>query len=227
MLTTATVAEQRVLLKNISWQTFETILAEMGEDRVIRLAYDHGLLEIMTPLLPHEHNNRLIHNLIVALAEELNGPPEVAPAARPCKLNLNLKSVGSLTCKRPDLQRGVEPDSGFYIQNEPLVRGNREIDLTTDPPPDLVVEVDFTSSSLDQLPIYAALGVPELWRYDEPVMQIYQLLEGQYVPRILSPTFASLPLTEIPQFLEESLRIGEVSMLRSFRAWVRQQLDQQ
>jgi len=211
MLTTATPTEQRVLLKNISWQTFETILAEMGEDRVIRLAYDHGLLEIMTPLLPHEHNNRLIHNLIVALAEELN---------------LNLKSVGSLTCKRPDLQRGVEPDSGFYIQNEPLVRGNREIDLTIDPPPDLVVEVDFTSSSLDQLPIYAALGVPELWRYDEPVMQIYQLIKGQYVPCTLSPTFASLPLTEIPRFLEESLRIGEIPMLRSFRTWVRQQLDQ-
>lgn len=209
MVTTATPTAQRVLLKNISWQTFETILAEIGEDRVSRLAYDCGTLEIMTPLLPHEHNNRLIHNLIVALAEELN---------------LNLKSVGSLTCKRPDLQRGAEPDSGFYIANEPLVRDNREIDLITDPPPDLVVEVDFTSSSLDRLPIYAALGVPELWRYDEPVMQIYQLEEGQYIPCTFSPTFASLPLTEIPQFLEESLRIGEIPTLRHFRAWVRQQL---
>ena len=208
MVTTANERVQRVILKNISWQTFETILTEMGEDRVSRLAYDHGTLEIMTPLLPHEHNNRLIHNLIVALAEELN---------------LNLKSVGSLTCKRPDRMRGVEPDSGFYIQNEPLVRNNKEIDLATDPPPDLVVEVDFTSSSLDRLPIYADIGVPELWRYDEPVIQIYQLLEGQYIPCTLSPTFANLPLTEIPRFLEESLKIGEIPMLRAFRAWVRQQ----
>ena len=208
MVTTANERVQRVILKNISWQTFETILTEMGEDRVSRLAYDHGTLEIMTPLLPHEHNNRLIHNLIVALAEELN---------------LNLKSVGSLTCKRPDRMRGVEPDSGFYIQNEPLVRNNKQIDLATDPPPDLVVEVDFTSSSLDRLPIYADIGVPELWRYDEPVIQIYQLLEGQYIPCTLSPTFANLPLTEIPRFLEESLKIGEIPMLRAFRAWVRQQ----
>lgn len=100
MLTTAAPSVQRVVLKNISWQTFETILTETGEDRVSRLAYDQGTLEIMTSLLPHEHNNRLIHNLIVVLAEELN---------------LNLKSVGSLTCKRPDRQRGIEPDSGFYI----------------------------------------------------------------------------------------------------------------
>ena len=209
MVTTANERVQRVILKNISWQTFETILTEMGEDRVSRLAYDHGTLEIMTPLLPHEHNNRLIHNLIVALAEELN---------------LNLNSVGSLTCKRPDRMRGVEPDSGFYIQNEPLVRNNKEIDLATDPPPDLVVEVDFTSSSIDRLPIYADIGVPELWRYDEPVIQIYQLLEGQYIPCTLSPTFANLPLTEIPRFLEESLKIGEIPMIRAFRAWVRQQV---
>lgn len=171
MVTTANERTQRVILKNISWQTFETILAETGSDRISRLAYDHGTLEIMTPLLPHEHNNRLIHNLIVALAEELN---------------LNLKSVGSLTCKRPDRMRGAEPDSSFYIQNEPLVRNNREINLTTNPPPDLVVEVDFTSSSLDRLPIYADIGVPELWRYDEPVMQIYQLQEGLYTPCTLS-----------------------------------------
>ena len=200
---------QRVILKNISWQTFETILAEMGEDRVSRLAYDRGILEIMTPLLPHEHNNRLIHNLVVVLAEELD---------------LNLKSVGSLTCKRPDRMRGAEPDSSFYIQNEPLVRNNREIDLTTDPPPDLVVEVDFTSSSLDRLPIYADIGIPELWRYEEPVLQIYQLQAGQYILCTLSPTFADLPLTEeIPRFLAESLRIGEIPMIRSFRAWIRQQ----
>jgi Uma2 family endonuclease len=210
MVTTAKERTQRVILKNISWQTFETILSEMGSERISRLAYDHGTLEIMTPLLPHEHNNRLIHNLIVALADELN---------------LNLKSVGSLTCKRPDRMRGAEPDSGFYIQNEPLVRDNREINLTTDPPPDLVVEVDFTSSSLDRLPIYADIGVPELWRYDEPVMQIYQLQQGLYVPCTFSPTFAQLPLTEeIPRFLEESLRIGEIPMIRSFRAWVRQRL---
>jgi len=203
------IASNRVLLQNISWETFERILAEMGEDRVSRLIYDRGTLEIMTPLLPHEHNNRLIHNLIVILAEELN---------------LNLKSVGSLTCKRPDRRRGAEPDSSFYIQNEPLVRDKQQIDLTVDPPPDLVVEIDVTSSSIDRLSIYADIGVAELWRYDSPLMEIYLLNSGEYVSGDVSPTFANLPLAwEIPQFLAQSLRIGEIPMLRSFRTWVRQQ----
>jgi Uma2 family endonuclease len=210
MVTTAERSSQRVILQNISWQTFESILAEMGDHRATRLAYDRGILEIMTPLMPHEHNNRLLEHLVFALAEELN---------------LNLKSTGSVTCKRQDLLRGVEPDSSFYIQNEPVMRQKQNLDLTQDPPPDLVIEVDYTSSSIDRMPIYQALGIPEVWRYNEGVMQIYQLREGIYVACDISPTFANLPLiTEIPRFLEESLNIGEIPMIRSFRAWLRQQI---
>jgi Uma2 family endonuclease len=209
MVLTAPSSSQRAILPNISWQTFETILIEMGNNRTTRLAYDHGTLEIMTPLMPHEHNKRLIEKLIDNLAEELN---------------LNLKSTGSVTCKRQDLQRGVEPDSSFYIQNEPVMRYKQNLDLTEDPPPDLVVEVDYTSASIDRLPIYLALGVPEVWRYDEPVMQIYQLQDNVYIPCDVSPTFKNLPLTtEIPRFLQESQKIGEIAMIRLFRAWVKQQ----
>ena len=210
MVMTAPTHSQRAILPNISWHTFETILAEMGDNRATRLAYDHGTLEIMTPLMPHEHNNRLLEHLVFALAEALN---------------LNLKSTGSVTCKRQDLQRGVEPDSSFYIQNEPVMRSKQNLDLSQDPPPDLIIEVDYTSASIDRLPIYLALGVPEVWRYDEPVMQIYQLQEGVYIPCDVSPTFANLPLTtEIPRFLQESLKIGEIPMIRSFRDWVKQQI---
>jgi Uma2 family endonuclease len=166
MVTTAPSSSQRVILQNISWQTFETILAEMGDNRATRLAYDRGILEIMTPLIPHEHNKRLIEKLIDNLAEELN---------------LNLKSTGSVTCKRQDLLRGVEPDSSFYIQNKPVMRQKQNLDLTQDPPPDLVIEVDYTSSSIDRMPIYLALGIPEVWRYNEGVMQIYQLRDNVYV----------------------------------------------
>ncbi|WP_414544636.1 Uma2 family endonuclease [Nostoc sp. CCY0012] len=209
MVMTAPPNSQRAILPNISWQTFETILAEMGNNRATRLAYDHGTLEIMTPLMPHEHNNRLIEHLAFALAEELN---------------LNLKSTGSVTCKRQDLLRGVEPDSSFYIQNEPVMRHKQNLDLSQDPPPDLVVEVDYTSASIDRLSIYLALGVPEVWRYDKPVMQIYQLQEGVYIPCDVSPTFKNLPLTtEILRFLQESRIIGEIPMIRAFRDWVKQQ----
>ncbi|MBW4632176.1 MAG: Uma2 family endonuclease [Iphinoe sp. HA4291-MV1] len=211
MVTTAITSSQRVILQNISWQTFEKILEETGNHRTTRLAYDNRTLEIMTPLMPHEYNNRLLEHLVFALAEELN---------------LNIKSIGSTTYKRKDLLRGVEPDSGFYIQNEPVMRQKKNLDLNQDPPPDLVIEVDYISASIDRMSIYLALGVSEVWRYDEPVMQIYQLQEGVYIPCDVSPTFANLPLTQIPQFLEESLKIGEIAMLRSFRIWVRQQMKQ-
>ncbi|WP_088240154.1 Uma2 family endonuclease [Calothrix rhizosoleniae] len=208
MVTTAVIS-QRVTLENISWHTFETILEEMGDRRATRLAYDCGILEIMTPLMPHEYNNRLLEHLVFALTEELN---------------LNIKSIGSTTCKRQDLVKGVEPDSAFYIQNEPLMRGKTNLDLTQDPPPDLVIEVDYSSASVDRMPIYQALGVPEVWRYQEPVIQIYQLQAGKYVLCNTSKTFANLPLTtQIPQFLASSLTVGEREMIRSFRTWVRNQ----
>ncbi|WP_193194380.1 Uma2 family endonuclease [Nostoc sp. MG11] len=211
MLTITATISQRAVLQNLSWQTFESILAEIGDNRATRLAYDQGVLEVMTPLMPHEYNNRLLEHLVFALAEELN---------------LNLKSTDSVTCKRPDLLRGVEPDSSFYIQNEPAMRQKQNLDLTQDPPPDLIIEVDYTSASVDRLAIYLALGVPEVWRYDEPVMQIYKLQEGVYIPCDVSPSFANLPLaTEIPRFLSESLNIGEIPMIHSFRAWVKQQIE--
>lgn len=208
MVTTTSSPESRIILKNISWQTYETLLLEMGEDRNCRLAYDQGKLEIMTPSMPHEHNNRLLQNMVVVLAEELM---------------LNLKSVGSLTCKRPDMLRGVEPDSCFYIENEPKIRAKEAIDLTIDPPPDLVIEVDYSSLSLERLPIYLALGIPEVWRYQEFQLFIYQKQGENYEMLDFSPTFSNLPLLEIPRFLEESLRVGEIAMLRSFRNWVRQE----
>ncbi|WP_017314496.1 Uma2 family endonuclease [Mastigocladopsis repens] len=209
MVTTRIFSDQRVVLRNISWQTFETMLAEMGNDRASRMAYDRGTLEIMTPLLPHEYCKCVLELLIFVLGEELN---------------LEIFPTGSTTLKRKDLRCGAEPDSSYYIWNEARVRNKTAIDLNNDPPPDLVVEVDLTSSSLDRFQIYASLGVPELWRYDEGVLHIYQLQQGEYVECNNSPSFAQLPLVEIPHFLEESQRIGVMEMTRIFRNWVRKQI---
>lgn len=206
---TSILGEQRVVLQNVSWQCFEHLLDDLGEIRAARLAYDQGMLEIMSPLMPHEHSKRLLERCVEILAEELN---------------LNIKSVGSVTCKREDLQRGIEPDSGFYIQNEPLVRQREELDLAQDPPPDLMLEVDFSSSSLNKEPIYRALAVAEIWRYADRKLTIKQLYQGQYVQLDRSPTFADLPLTEIPRFIKQSNQIGEMEVLRAFRNWVREQL---
>jgi Uma2 family endonuclease len=174
------------------------------------LAYDEGILEIMTPLGRHENNNRFIDDLIRAIADELD---------------LNLKKFGSLTLKRSKKQKGAEPDSCYYLQNEALVRSKQEIDLDNDPPPDLVLEIDITSGSLDKRPIYAAIGVPEFWRYDGNKLQVFVLQQstGDYQQVTQSPTFPWMSLDVIPRFIRQSLVGGETATLRAFRAWVREQ----
>jgi Uma2 family endonuclease len=207
---TPELAEQRVILSNISWQTFEQLLKELGDNRTSRLAYDEGVLEIMTPLGRHENNNRFIESMIGAIADELN---------------LNLKRFGSLTLKRSKKLKGAEPDSCYYLQNEPLVRSKQEIDLDKDPPPDLVLEIDITSGSLNKQPIYAAIGVPEFWHYDGNKLQVFLLQQskGDYQSVNQSPTFPWMPLDVIPRFTRQSLIDGETATLRTFRAWVREE----
>ncbi len=211
MVTTTTPAEQRTLLANISWQTFKTMLAEMGSERVTRFAYDSGMLEIMTPLMPHENSNRLIEVFVGVLCEELG---------------LEIKRTGSLTLTRDDLKRGSEPDSSYYIQNERLVRDREQIDLESDPPPDLVLEVEYSRSKIDKLSLYAAMGIPEFWRYNGSVLRVYKLEAGQYIESSASLAFAPVPVKEIPRFIFESRKVGELTSTRNFRNWVRQQLQQ-
>ena len=211
MLLTSTPAEQRVLLPNVSWQLFEMLLSELGESRSNRLSYHKGQLEILTPLPEHENRNRLIERLIVNLLEELN-------------LEYNL--FGSMTIKRSDKSAGKEPDSCYYIQNEARVRGKTKLDFTEDPPPDLALEIDITSSSLNQLALYADLGVPEVWRYDGRTLRFYQLQDREYVECSNSPTFPILPASKVIEFLEQCKTLGVLTSLRQLREWVRGQLQQ-
>ena len=209
--TTLTQAANRFLLKNISWQTYEALLKDLESQRGIRLTYDRGLLEIMTPLAPHERNSRLIGRLVEALTEELN---------------IEICSFGSLTCKREDLARGLEPDECYYIQNEPVIRSLEQIDLNQDPPPDLAIEIDITSSSINRLALYASLGVPEVWRYDGNRLIIYQLEGGEYRVCDRSSTFPLITSSEIIRFLELRKSNGETTLIRLFREWVRNQVQQ-
>ncbi len=206
MVVTYTLAEQRTVLHNISWETFETLLRETGDNRGSTFAYDGSTLEIMTPLFEHENPKCNFHNFIIALAEELN---------------IEIKSAGSTTLKRKIVRKGIEPDNCYYIQNELAVRGRETLDLTTSPAPDLAIEIDITSSSVDKLDIYSALGVNELWRYDGNNLKFYQLLEGKYVECEFSIAFSLVSVKDISGFIEQSKTMGEIALLKSFRNWVK------
>ena len=205
MVVTYTLAEQRTVLHNISWETFETLLKETGEDRGSRFAYDGSTLEIMTPLFEHENPKCNFHNFIIALAEELN---------------IEIKSAGSTTLKRKIVRKGIEPDNCYYIQNELAVRGIETLDLRNSPSPDLAIEIDITNTSVDKFDIYSALGVGELWRYDGNNLKFYQLVEGEYAECEFSIAFALVSVKDISRFIEQSKTMGEIALLKSFRNWV-------
>lgn len=189
---TATLSEaskqtQHVILEGITWQTYQALLRDAGDHRSTRFAYDQGILEIIMPSTYHEFLNRILEAIIRALTEELN---------------MRLRGCGSTTINREDLARGVEPDSCFYIQNVDRILGKRKIDFQSDPPPDLALEVDITSSSRRRFGIYLQLQIPEVWRYTEKQgIVIYQLQNGEYQECEFSPTFPMISGSSLMQFL--------------------------
>ena len=198
-----------VLLKNISWQTYQLLLEDLAQQPGIRLTYDRGLLEIMTPLDPHEGNKKLLGRLVETLTEELN---------------IEVRSLGSRTCQRQDLNRGFEPDQCYYIQNESSVWDKEQIDLQQDPPPDLIIEIDITSSSINQLELYRAFRVPEVWRYDGKNITFYQLEGEAYRETDNSPTFPFVSQSNIMHFLELKKTTRENAWIGLFREWVKSQI---
>jgi len=192
---------QTVVLKDIDWSEFEEILEELGENRSSRIAYDNGILSIMTPLPEHEVNKVLIGDLLKVLLEELE---------------LDFWSLGSTTFKNKIMLQGIEPDDCFYIQNESLIRGKDRIDLAIDPPPDLAIEVDLTSRSNPN--IYAKLGVAELWRFEKGKLRIDILLDGIYVDSEASSIFPNFPLLKIiPEYLAKAKANGRNKTMKEFR----------
>ncbi|HLO49473.1 MAG TPA: Uma2 family endonuclease [Kamptonema sp.] len=205
MTLTIPIAKE-ILLHNVSWEEFENILIELGETRSSRIAYDRGTLEIVMPLPEHEGYKEIIGDLIKELADELE---------------IDYASFGSTTWKRQDKLASVEPDNCFYIQNEIRVRGRLDIDLNQDPPPDLVLEIDYTSKSLNRQPIYARLGIPEIWRYENGVLQIYHLHSGEYTEADVSLAFPNFPVKEIPGFVKQNITESRRAIRRLFREWVK------
>jgi Uma2 family endonuclease len=195
-------------LSGISWQTYESLLADLSDHR-LRLTYHHGYLEIMTPSPEQESYKKVLGRFVETLAEELE--IQIAP-------------LGSTTFRRLE-SVGAEPDECFYVSNIAAVRGKKRFEVGQIPPPDLVVEIDITSSSQKRLEVYQELAIPEIWSYDGSRLQIYQLISGEYrvVPR--SMVFPTIPVVEIEPFLAQTMETDYLTLIRSFRQWVRSLLS--
>ncbi|MGK7897463.1 MAG: Uma2 family endonuclease [Xenococcus sp. (in: cyanobacteria)] len=199
--------EEIIHLSGISWQTYETLLEELS-DRRLRLTYNRGNLEIMAPSPEHEFNKTLMGRFVETLAEESE---------------IQIYPLGSTTFKKPQLS-GAEPDECFYFYNIVAVRGKKRLDLTKDPAPDLIVEIDVTSSSYNRLQVYTDLGVKEVWIYNGESLTIKQLQNDNYITSQSSQFFPNLAIAEIANFLKQAETTDYLELVKAFRHWVRNQL---
>ncbi|MDJ0732523.1 MAG: Uma2 family endonuclease [Nostocaceae cyanobacterium] len=209
-VTTAPPGGSRIVLYDVSWDTYEKLLEAFAEHPKLRINYYQGTLELMTPLPEHETYAWIFGRLITVITEEMG---------------IEIRGFKSTTwCFQPKAV-GKEANECFYIQNEAKVRNKLDIDLKNDPPPDLAIEIDVSNSSVDKMAIYAELKVPEVWRYEQGQLIINLLTDKGYVESENSFAFGSFPVKEITKFIQLNSQKGENARMREFREWVRAQLS--
>ena len=199
---------QQLLLQDISWSDFESILEDLGEHRSSRISYSNGVMEIMVPLPEHEKHKEIIGEIVRILLD---------------RLEINFEGLGSTTFKNLPMAQAVEADTCFYIKNYQAVIGKDRLDLTIDPPPDLAIEIDITNRT--RLDNYLLLKVPELWRYSRTGLQIYLLQGDRYTESLTSPNFLGIPIVKlIETYVKQAQIEGRSKAIRALRAWMKQNL---
>ena len=209
MSTMSVTPESRVLLRGVSWETYERLLEDLG-DAGPRLTYADGELEIVSPSFRHERYAGLLGRAIEAMTEELGIP---------------ILSGRSTTFRLRRQKIGLEPDECYWVQNEARVRGKHEIDLTVDPAPDLAIEAEVSHSALDKLALFARLGFGEVWRFEGERLAIHaRQPSGNFAQQPASRCFPFLPMAEFLTQVAAAWSTDETSWIRAFRRWVRDSL---
>jgi Uma2 family endonuclease len=200
-----TLPEQRVVLEDVSWGTYEHLLSDHLDKSVPRFTFDRGRLEIMSPSSEHEEYKQALTMLVVMLADGLG---------------IDIRNLGSTTFKRSELERGFEADVCFYVQSAARMHGKIHIDPTVDPAPDLVIEIEVTAPALSKLPIYAEFRVPEIWRYDGTRLVVLQLSGTEYIESDKSLAFSQASAEDISRLVRQGLSLKRTEWLTELRNWV-------
>jgi len=193
--------EPRFVIRDVDWHVYDGIVRAIG-DHHTRITFDGRNIELMSPLPIHEFLNCMFDRMLSVLSYEFRIP---------------VRNGGSMTFRREDLARGLEPDSCYWIQNEPAIRGKLELDFTVDPPPDLAIEVEISRSALDRMAIYSKLGVPEVWRFDgeSPTIHLLQT-DGVYSEGPTSRCLPELLVHEMAPFLRPDDQLDDTTRVRQF-----------
>ncbi len=207
MILTQPAIAEHLVLNDVSWEAYERLLEAFG-DRRLRHSYDDGTLEIMSPLKRHDRAKKLLARLIEMAAYELD---------------IEIQGIGSTTLRRSERRTGLEPDECYYVAHEAQVRCEPDYVPGRDPPPDFAVEVDVSSSSLDRMDIYANLGVPEVWRFQDGQLTFWRLgTGGKYLRSARSQAFPQLTLPLLNGLLNQRFERSENQIVRSLVTWLRE-----
>lgn len=195
-----------IRISGIIWEGYIELLQELGDNRLTRIAYNNGVLEIRMPGQLHEAANRVLATIALTLAEEFG---------------FEFNDLGSMTINRPDLIKGIEPDSCFYIQNAQPGQGLGAA-ISTDLPPDLALEVDIANKSDSKFSIYAAMGVPEVWLYQREAVTLKWLQDGEYIDSPTSRTFSAIGVEQLNQWLQLRRTGTDLTVVRAVRRFCRE-----
>jgi len=202
----AKTSEQHFVLTGVDWAAYDALLRGVA-DRHVFVTYDRGTLELLAPSWKHENRSEIISQLIRSLAEGFG---------------MKIKSGGSTTFRREDSNRGLEPDKCFYVKNESLVRSKKTIDLSTDPPPDLCLEIEISRRILDRAEIYETLGVPELWRDNGRTLRVFTLgTRGKYEESEKSVSLPKVTSADLNELLALANGMDEIAWAAHVRKWAR------
>lgn len=197
--------DSTLILRNVSWDDYEALLAAVGEAPGLRISYDEGTLQIMTLSPKHESYSRLLERLVDRLS---------------AKLRIEILFFGSSTVKRTGPKKGTEPDACFYVQSAAAIGHKIDIDFNRDPPPDIAVEIDVHHDSVAKFSLYAALGVKEIWRYDLKALTMHRLEGDHYVS---APARSALPVLDaqiLTRFLGLAGEKSQGEILIAFEEWL-------
>jgi len=197
-----------VIFHDVGWDEYEHLLDQVGESRGLRISYIDGTLQVMSPSAKHESYVRFLEKLSAVIS---------------LRLRINILSFGSSTMKKQKARQGLEPDACFYVQSAPLIGNRMQLDFATDPPPDIAVEIDIHHGSISKLPIYAALGVPEIWHFDGQQLTIHQLAQDAYIPVENSRALPLLTNRILTDFLTRLREEGEFQTILAFDEWLQTQ----
>jgi Uma2 family endonuclease len=198
--------DQCVVLRDIGWKGYTTLLKVRGERSIPRMVYLDGSLLLLSPSYFHGRLKELLGCFIMTLVAELEIPSVMA---------------GSTTFRRRAKRGGVEGDQTYYLANLDRIRGKKKISLKVDPPPDLAIEVVVSHDADDAVEVYRRFRVPEVWICDENQLTILVLQpDGQYVPSERSHAFGFLTASETHSWVSRSQDSSDTAWIIDLRRWI-------